>query len=106
MAETYKSQATKLTSTSNTTIYSGVAGVGIVNSINLSNVDAAAPVNVSVFLVKSSVSYSIISNTDIPYGTSLQILDAPLVCASGDTITATASIANDVECIVSVLEIT
>jgi len=106
MAETYKSQATKLTSTSNTTVYSGVVGTGIVNSINISNVDLYNPVTINVFLVKSATSYSIISNVTIPVGTSLQVLDAPLVCASGDTITATASIANDLEIIVSVLEIT
>lgn len=106
MTETYKSQATKLTSTNNTTIYSGVVGTAIVNSINLSNVDLYNPVNINVFLVKSATSYSIISNVQIPVGSSLQILDAPLVCASGDTITATASAASDIEVIVSVLEIT
>jgi hypothetical protein len=106
MADTYKSQATKLTSTNNTTVYSGVAGKAIVNSINISNVDLYNPVNVNIFLVKSSTSYSIISNVQIPVGASLQVLDAPLVCDSSDTITATASIANDLEIIVSVLEIT
>jgi len=106
MPETYKSQATKLTATTNTTIYSGVVGTAIVNSINISNIDLFTPVTLSVFLVKSGTSYSIISNTTIPTGSTLQILDAPMVCASGDTITATASVANDLEIIVSVLEIT
>ena len=106
MAETYKSQATKLTSTNNTTIYSGISGTGIVNSINISNVDLYNPVMVNVFLVKSATSYSIISNVEIPVGSSLQVLDAPIVCETGNTITATASIANDLEIIVSVLEIT
>jgi len=106
MAETYKSQATKLTATTNTTIYSGVVGTAIVNSINISNIDLYNACNINVFLVKSGTSYSIISNVTIPIGATLQVLDAPMVCASGDTITATASIANDLEVIVSVLEIT
>jgi hypothetical protein len=106
MAETYKSQGTKLTTTNNSTVYSGVAGTAIVNSINIANVDLYTSVTVSVFLVKSGTSYSIISNAIIPSGASLQLLDAPLVCESGNTITATASIANDLEVIVSVLEIT
>lgn len=106
MPDTYKSQATKLTSTSSTTIYSGVVGTAIANSINISNIDSFASPTINVFLVKSGTSYSIISNAVIPPGTTLQILDAPMVCASGDTITATASIANDLECVVSVLEIT
>ena len=106
MPDTYKSQATKLTTTSSTTIYSGVSGTAIVNSINISNIDSMASPSINVFLVKSGTSFSIISNASIPPGTTLQILDAPMVCASGDTITATASIASDLECIVSVLEIT
>ncbi len=106
MADTYKNQVTKLTSTSNTTIYSGVVGTALVNSINISNVDLYTSVSINVFLVKSATSYSIISNVEIPVGTSLQILDTPIVCESGNTITATASIANDLEIIVSVLEIT
>lgn len=106
MAETYKSQATKLTTATSTTVYSGVVGTAIVNSINISSVELSATVSVNVFLVKSGTSYSIISNVGIPPGTTLQVLDAPLVCESGNTITATASIANDLEVIVSVLEIT
>ena len=106
MAEAYKSQATKLTTTGTTTIYSGIAGTGIINSINISNVDLYTAVVLSVFLVKGGTSYSIISNTTVPVGTTLQILDAPLVCENGNTITAIASVANDLEIIVSVLEIT
>ena len=106
MADTYKSVGTKLTSTTNTTIYSGVAGTALVNSINISNIDLYTSVVVSIFLVKSATSYSIISNVEIPVGTSLQVLDTPIVCESGNTLTATANIANDLEVIVSVLEIT
>ena len=106
MAETYVSQATKLTSTSNTTVYDGVVGTGIVNSINISNVDLYTSCIVSIFLVKSATSYSIISNVEVPVGSTLQVLDAPIVCESGDTITATAGTANDLEIIVSALEIT
>ena len=106
MAETYISQATKLTSTSNTTVYDGITGTAIVNSINLSNVDLYTSSSVSVYLVKSATSYSIISNVEVPVGSTLQILDAPIVCESGDTITATAVSANDIEVIVSALEIT
>ena len=106
MAETYKSVGTKLTSTNNTSIYAGVAGTAIINSINISNVDLYTSVSVNVFLVKSGTSYSIISNVEIPVGTSLQILDTPIICESGNTLTATANVANDLEVIVSVLEIT
>lgn len=106
MAETYKSQATDLSSTSNTTIYNGVAGTGIVNSIHVSNYDDFLTANVDIFLVKSAVTYSIISNLEVPVGTSIQVLDAPMICESGNSITATATSANKLDIIVSVLEIT
>lgn len=106
MAEAYKSQGTKLTTTSNTTIYDGVVGTGVVNGINISNVDSYNSCAVSVFLVKSGTSFSLISNVVIPSGSSLQVLDAPIICESGNTITATAATASILEMVVSVLEIT
>ena len=106
MAEAYKNQGTKLTTTSNTTIYSGVAGTGVVNGINISNVDLYNSCGVNVFLVKSGTSFSLISNVIVPFGASLQILDAPIICESGNTITATAANASRLEIVVSVLEIT
>ena len=106
MAEAYKNQGTKLTTTSNTTIYSGVAGTGVVNGINISNVDLYNSCGVNVFLVKSGTSYSLISNVIVPVGASLQVLDAPIICESGNTITATAANASRLEVVVSVLEIT
>lgn len=106
MAEAYKSQGTKLTTLTNTTIYSGVAGTGVVNGINISNVDPYNSCSVSVFLAKNGTSYSLISNVIVPVGASLQVLDAPVICESGNTITATAANASRLEVVVSVLEIT
>jgi len=106
MPDTYKSQGVKLTATTNTTIYSGVVGTALVNSINISNTSADTNVSINVFLVKSGTSYSIISNAIIPFGTTMQALDTPIVCESGNTITATAGTANMLECVTSVLEIT
>lgn len=106
MAEAYKNQGTKLTTTSNATIYSGVAGTGVVNGINISNVDLYNSCGVNVFLVKSGTSFSLISNVIVPFGASLQVLDAPIICESGNTITATAANASRLEVVVSVLEIT
>ena len=106
MAEAYKNQGTKLTSTSNATIYAGVIGTGVVNGINISNVDLYNSCSVNVFLVKSGTSFSLISNVIVPVGASLQVLDAPIICESGNTITATAANASRLEVVVSVLEIT
>jgi hypothetical protein len=106
MAEAYKSQGTKLTTTSNTTIYSGVVGTGVVNGVNISNVDLYNSCGINVFLLKGATAFSLISNVIIPVGSSLQVLDAPIICESGNTITATAANGSILEVVVSVLEIT
>jgi len=106
MAETYKSFGTSLGSTAATTIYSGVAGTAIVNSINCSNIDVYRATTVTLEMVKGSTGYSIITAASLPISTSLQALDAPLVLESGNTLRATAGTTGDIHVIVSVLEIT
>jgi hypothetical protein len=106
MAETYKSFGTNLGSTAATTIYSGVTGTGIVNSINCSNIDLYRSTTVTIEMVKGSTGYSIITAAALPVSTSFQALDAPLVLESGNTLRATAGTTGDVDVIVSVLEIT
>lgn len=106
MAETYKSFGTNLGSTAATTIYSGVVGTAIVNSINCSNIDPYRSSTVTLEMVKGSTGYSIITSAALPISTSLQALDAPLVLESGNTLRATAGTTGDVDVIVSVLEIT
>ena len=106
MAEAYKSQGTKLTTNASTTIYAGVVGTGVVNGINISNVDLYTSCGVNVFLLKGATAFSLISNVIVPVGSSLQVLDAPIICESGNTVTATAATASRLEVVVSVLEIT
>jgi len=106
MAEAYKSFGTNLGTTAATSIYSGVAGTAIVNSINCSNIDIYRPSTITVEMVKGSTGYSIITNANLPIAASLQVLDAPIVLESGNTLRATAGTTGDVDVIVSVLEIT
>jgi hypothetical protein len=106
MPETYKSVGTQLGLTAATTIYSGVAGTAIVNSINCSNVSLFRSSAITVEMVKGSTAYSIITSADIPSSAALQVLDAPLVLESGNTLRATAGTTGDIHTIVSLLEIT
>jgi hypothetical protein len=107
MPDTYKSFGTGLTgSTAATTIYSGVVGTAVVNSINISNTDPFNSNTITVEMVKGSTAYSIIRNVNIPLYSCLQILDAPMVLDSGNTLRATAGITSGMDIIVSVLEIT
>lgn len=106
MPETYKSFGTILGTTAGTTIYSGVSGTAIVNSINISNTNPNNIVAVTIELIKGSTAYSVITSASVPGKASLQILDSPLVLELNNTLRATAGITGSLHTIVSVLEIT
>lgn len=108
MADTYKSFGTIISgTTATTTIYSGVAGTAVVNSINIANIDDYNANTMTVEMVKGSTAYTLIKNAALPVATALQILDAPMVLESGNTlrVTSGATYANT-HIAVSVLEIT
>jgi len=106
MAESYTSYGTKLTTTDETTILTSVTGTSIVNGIHIANVDASNSASVTVTLYKGATGYVLIKAALVPIQASLQILDAPIPINTGDTIKATASNANRLEIVASVLEIT
>lgn len=106
MPETYKSIGTIVGSTAATTIYSGVTGTAIVNSINVSNATTSFVNLVTVEMLKGSTAYSIITAATLPVGSSLQVLDAPLVLESNNTLRYTSGFTYSTHVIVSVMEIT
>jgi hypothetical protein len=108
MADTYKSFGTILSgTTAATTIYSGVVGTAVVNSVNIANTDGYISNSITIEMVKGSTAYTLINAAQLPVNTALQILDAPMVLASGDTLRATAGVTNStIHILTSVLEIT
>jgi hypothetical protein len=108
MPDTYKSFGTILSgTTAATTIYSGVVGTAVVNSINIANANEYYINNVTIEMVKGSTAYMIIDNAQLPVSTALQVLDAPMVLDSGNTLRATAGYTYAaIHIITSVLEIT
>jgi hypothetical protein len=106
MPETYKSFGTIIGTTAATTIYSGVTGTALVNSINISNVNTSLTNLGTVQLLKGSTAYSIITSVTLPVGSSLQVLDAPMVLESNNTLRYTAGYTYGTHVIVSVMEIT
>jgi hypothetical protein len=107
MPEIYKSFGTILGTTAATTIYSGLcSGTAIVNSINISNTNPNTIVSATVELLKGSTAFSIITSAAIPGKASLQVLDAPLVVETNNTLRATAGATGSLHTIVSILEIT
>jgi hypothetical protein len=105
MPETYKSIGTILGSTAATTIYSGVTGTAIVNSVYFSNIGTGG-VSVTLNVVKGSTSYTLISNGTIPVYSAFQPIDSPIVLESNNTLRATASNSSSIHAFVSILEIT
>ena len=105
MPETYKSVGTILGTTAATTIYSGVTGTAIVNSVYFSNIGTGG-VAVSLELVKGSTAYTIINNGTIPIYSAFQPIDSPIILESNNTLRATASATNSIHSIVSILEVT
>ena len=108
MPDTYKSFGTIISgTTAATTIYSGVVGTAVVNSINIANTDDYNTNTMTIEMVKGSTAYAIIDNAALPVATALQVLDAPMVLDSGNTLRATAGVTfAAVHILVSVLEIT
>lgn len=106
MADTYKSFGTNIGSTAATSIYPGVVGTALVNSINCSNKDVVRTTTITIEMLKGSTAYSLIANAELPVATSLQVLDAPVVLETGDTLRATSGFTAAIDIVVSVLEIT
>lgn len=106
MPETYKSIGTILGTTAATSIYSGVTGTALVNSINVSNASTSFVNTVTVEMLKGSTAYSILTSATLPVGSSLQVLDAPLVLESNNTLRCTMGSTFSTHVIVSLMEIT
>lgn len=106
MPEVYKSFGTLVGSTAANTIYSGVTGTALVNSIQIANNDVNNTNYITVELLKGSTAYSLITQAQLPSRTSLQVLDAPLALESGNQLRYTSGYTFSTHVIVSLMEIT
>lgn len=106
MPQTYKSFGTILATTGATTVYPGVTGTAIVNGVIFSNVNSLNNTTATLELVKGATAYSLITGVSVPFSSSLQALDSPIILESSNTLRASAGISNYIHVVVSVLEIT
>lgn len=106
MPDQYKNYCTTLGTTGATVIYSGITGTAIVNGIHVSNIDGSNSASITLNLFKGNTGYSIITGALVPIQSSYQALDTPIPLVIGDSLKATASAANRLDVIVSVLEST
>ena len=118
MANAFKNAGVALSSTNATTLYQVPTGVNssVVHSIYIANVDGTNSVNVNVEVstdgAGSANFFHVAKTVPVPADASL-LLDKPInlfnsspAASAGDLIRVTASAASDLECFVSVLEIT
>lgn len=105
MADTYKSYAYGLTTTDTTTLYPGLSGTTIVNSINVCNKGTTAS-QLNIWVQKSGTSYYLCKNENITGNYHFQFLQKSLVLNENDLIQATGASANVFDIITSVMEIT
>jgi hypothetical protein len=106
MTETYKSFGTIINGTAPVTVYSGVSGSAIVNSINCTNGSTLAGIPVTLEAVKGSTAYLLLYQVPVPINTTLQALDTTLVLEANNTLRVTAGLTYPLHVFVSVLEVT
>lgn len=107
MANTFKSNVAANIVTSGNTVYTCPSSTSAtVIGLSLSN-KSTTTVTANVFLTRSSVDYSIISNVPILTGSSLIPVggDQKIVMEDSDEIKVTTSANSSLDCIVSLLEI-
>ena len=106
MPEQYNNYCTSLGTTGATVIYAGITGTAIVNGIHVANTDESNSAAITLELFKGITAYSIITGALVPIQSSYQALDTPVPLVTGDSLKATASAADRLDVIVSVLEVT
>jgi hypothetical protein len=107
MPDTYKSFGTILGTTSATTIYTTPSSTTtIVNGVMLSNINGINSTTVTLEAVKGSTAFSLITGAAVPFASTLQAIDAPVVLETGNTLRCTAGVTGYIHAFVSVLEIT
>ena len=109
MANTYKNSAVKLSSTSETVVYSGTSsGTALIRSIYISNTHGSTASTIDVYWNDSTDNedYYIVKNVSVAAATSFQPLSEPIILEAGDSIRVKAGTANILEVTVSLLEVT
>jgi hypothetical protein len=108
MANTYKNAFADLTTTNVTTVYTTPgATTSIIQAINLANVSASeVTVTVLVHDDSSSTDFTLINEVTVPGDSTLQVVDRPIVLETADLLKIQASVADRIEVIVSILQVT
>ena len=111
MAETFNNSSTKLSSTSDTTVYQAPFASGdsvVVLSCLVANVDGTDNAEITLWISNSSnVEQSILAKTiSVPADSSVELIPNKIILTENQRLRAKAGVANDLHVTISVLEIT
>jgi hypothetical protein len=107
MANAFKNAGAAI-GTSRTDVYTCPAATeAVIHAVYLSNVDGASSVTATIEVYDNSATtyYHVGKTLPVPADSTL-VLDKPINLQASDKLTVTASVASDLECFISVLEIT
>ena len=107
MANAFKNAGAAIGAT-RTDVYTCPASTeAVVHAVYLSNVDGSASVDATIEVYDNSTTtyYHVGKTIPVPADSTL-VLDKPINLQESDKLTVTASAASDLECFISVLEIT
>jgi len=107
MANAFKNAGAAI-GTSRTDVYTCPAATeAVIHAVYLSNVDGTSSVNATIEVYDNSGTtyYHVGKTLPVPADSTL-VLDKPINLQASDKLTITASAASDLECFISVLEIT
>lgn len=76
-----------------------------VNTVMVSNVDGTNNADITIDLYRSSTAYHLVKGFTVVADDSLDLLTSPIYLEEGDSIRLTASVASDLEAVVSYEEI-
>ena len=107
MANTFKNANLDITNSAQDVYTCPAATEAVVHAVYLSNVDGASSVDATIEVYDNSAAtyYHVGKGLPVPADSTL-VLDKPINLNASDKLTVTASAASDLECFISVLEIT
>lgn len=107
MANSFKNSAAAI-GTSRTDVYTCPASTqAVIHAVYLSNIDGTSSVDATVEIYDSSATtyFHVGKTLPVPADSTL-VLDKPINLETADKLTVTAGAASDLECVISVLEVT
>ena len=107
MANAFKNKGIAV-GTSRTDVYTCPSSTeAVIHAVYLSNIDGVNSVNATIEVYDNSATtyYHVGKTIPVPADSTL-VLDKPLNLEASDKLTVTASVVSDLECFISVLEIT